>query len=410
MPTKAREQVGGAHRTPMKVPLTKRQLMKPILVFFTLVAIVASQNAFCQEKKPPVSSKVQDSEKDWDAAYEELLRNDDGVREKVKNGQATKADVIAWMKGQTQAGEKKSPDANSELATFRKKLGELVKARKLTRAEAADLWETMAGSDKKMADNGTDWEAAYERLIKKDPSVQEKVDSGDVTKEEVIAWMKLNLKAEGKKNGSGKTGARPGSVNFYSIVIGRLRSKDIELGEMEIDIDYVISDRAQLNADLIGKRVKLVGVAGQFLDSLLQIKRGETLKVRTGDFNPETKQLGFGYKFQVLERTAPFKPENFGVPPKEFRGFAGELTGKVVETAGYEVLLQVSQVQPADENKAADPNSIKGRRIRIAGFYNDHADAFADLHDGDLMRVSTRHRNPQSDSLDVTETLEKVEK
>ena len=34
MPTKAREQVGGAHRTPMKVPLTKRQLMKPILVFF----------------------------------------------------------------------------------------------------------------------------------------------------------------------------------------------------------------------------------------------------------------------------------------------------------------------------------------------------------------------------------------
>ena len=63
MPTKAREQVGGAHRTPMKVPLTKRQLMKPILVFFTLVAIVASQNAFCQEKKPPVSSKVQDSER-----------------------------------------------------------------------------------------------------------------------------------------------------------------------------------------------------------------------------------------------------------------------------------------------------------------------------------------------------------
>ncbi len=33
--------------------------------------------------------------------------------------------------------------------------------------------------------------------------------------------------------------------------------------------------------------------------------------VRTGDFNADKQQLGFGYKFQVLERTVPFEPEDF---------------------------------------------------------------------------------------------------
>ncbi len=154
----------------------------------------------------------------------------------------------------------------------------------------------------------------------------------------------------------------------------------------------------------------MVGVAGRFLDALLQIKRGETIKVRTGDYNPEKKQLGFGYKFQVLERTPPFKPEDFGVPPEGFRGFSGELVGKIVEAAGYEVLLEVSEIKPSTENKAADASSIYGKRIRIAGFYSDHADAFADLHAGDRIRVGTRHRNPARDSLDVTNLLEKVEK
>jgi len=245
--------------------------------------------------------------------------------------------------------------------------------------------------------------------------VKAKVDSGQATKENVIAWMKSQSKSSdqgksGQKKVGGKAGARPGSVKFYSIVIGRLRSKDIELGEMEIDIDYVISEQTQLNEELVGKRVKLVGVAGQFLDALLQIKRGETIKVRTGDYNSENQQLGFGYKFQVLERTPPFKPEDFGVPPKEFRGFSGELTGKIVEAAGYVVLLEVSEIKPSAENKATDASSIKGKRIRIAGFYNDHADAFADLHEGDQIRVGTRHRDPASDAIDVTDLLEKVEK
>lgn len=391
--------------------------MRSTILLLTVLLVGSSPNAFCQKKSATGSTQ------DWDAAYEELLKKDSGVREKIKNGDATKEDVIAWLKENSKTsgkkagtkkartGKEKNSQPNGELAALRKKLAEFVRAGKLTKPQAMELWQTMAGTGK-TEEKTVDWNAAYEALLKKDAGLRAKIDSGAATKEDVIAWMKSQQKAGGqskkKGKGKGKLGARPGSFNFYAIVIGRLRSKDIELGEMELDIDYVISDRTQLNSELVGKRIKLVGIAGQFLDSLLQIKRGETLKVRTGDFNPETKQLGFGYKFQVLERTPPFKPENFGVPPKEFRGFSGELIGKVVEAAGYEVLLEVNEIKPSGQNKATDAASIKGKRIRIAGFYRDHAEAFGDLNTGDKIRVSTQHRNPRSDSVDVTDVLEKV--
>lgn len=46
------------------------------------------------------------SEKDWEAAYQRLLKKEPGVREKVESGGATKAEVIEWMK--SQAGKGKS--------------------------------------------------------------------------------------------------------------------------------------------------------------------------------------------------------------------------------------------------------------------------------------------------------------
>ena len=338
------------------------------------------------------------------------------LKESVVEGTLNKKDALELW--QSAAGKKTNKlEAKPVLVAFRKELGAFVKAGKLTKTQAAELWQAMVGAGGKTANadsKETDWDAAYEQLLKKDAGVKAKVDSGQATKEDVIAWLKAQSMPSGQKKtqgkARGKAGARPGSVNFYSIVIGRLRSKDIELGEMEMDVDYVISNQSEINNELVGARVKLVGVAGQFLDALLQIKRGETLKVRTGDYHPEKKQLGFGYKFQVLERTPPFKPEDFGVPPKEFRGFSGELVGKIVEAEGYEVLLEVNEVKPAAESKAGDANRIHGKRIRIAGFYRDHADAFADLHEGDRIRVGTRHRNPASDALEVTNLLEKVEK
>ena len=369
---------------------------------------VSKTNQSAGNKKTTKKSEV-----DWEQAYQQLLEKDPGVREKIENGQASKEDVIAWMKNQKSSGEEKevAGPSDEELATLKEKLGTMVKAGTLSEEQAAKLLATMQGN-KNQQDQPKDMAAYGEEL-------KAAVQSGKMSKEQAIkAW---NQAMGGTKNGKAtarpaqgkmgsKTGVRPGSFNFYAIVIGRLRSKDIELGEIELDIDYVISERAKVNQELIGNRIKLVGISGAFLDNLLQIKRGETIKIRTGDYDPGKKVLGFGYKFQVLERTPPFKPEDFGVPPQDFRGFDGQLTGKIIESAGYEVVLEPTEIKPSSENKAGKPENVKGKRIRVAGFYNQHSDLYADLHEGDTIRLSVSHRNPASDSLQVTGQLEKLEK
>ncbi|MDE0863825.1 MAG: hypothetical protein OSA98_08555 [Rubripirellula sp.] len=354
------------------------------------------------------------SEVDWEKAYQQLLEKDSGVREKIENGQATKEDIIDWMKNQKGSGKDKevAGPSEEELEKLKQKLETMVKAGTLSREDAAKLLATMQGSSKSQQDQPKDMDAYGEEL-------KAAVQSGKMSKEQAIkAWnqamagtknAKVTAKPAKKSMGS-KTTVRPGSFIFYAIAIGRLRSKDIELGEIELDVDYVISERAKVNQELIGNRIKLVGISGAFLDNLLQIKRGETIKIRTGDYDPSKKVLGFGYKFQVLERTPPFKPEDFGVPPKDFRGFDGELTGKIIESAGYEVVMEPTEIKPSSENKAGQPESIKGKRIRVAGFYNQHSDLYADLHEGDTIRLSVSHGNPASDSLQVTDQLEKLEK
>jgi len=264
------------------------------------------------------------------------------------------------------------------------------------------------------AEAGIDWDAAYEKLLKSAPAVRKKVESGNATKEQVVAWLKQKSGKGAKPATKEKEGKAAGNgvVNFYAIVIGRLRTKDIELGEFTLEVDHVSSMYANrwVKDKIGGKTVKVTGVAGQFLDNLLQIKRGATLKFRSGSYIPASNTLTFGPKFHVLERAAPFKPEDFGVPPKEFRGFHGELTGKIVDAAGYEVLLQVSGYKPASSSKAAKPGSITGRRVRIVGFYNQHAKLFPDLHEGDKIRVSVAHPDPSHDELKVTGTLQRTGK
>ena len=50
-------------------------------------------------------------------------------------------------------------------------------------------------------DEDVDWEEAYTQLLKKDPSVREKVESGGATKEQVIDWMKKRARSKGKRGG-----------------------------------------------------------------------------------------------------------------------------------------------------------------------------------------------------------------
>ncbi len=239
------------------------------------------------------------------------------------------------------------------------------------------------------------------------------VDAGEMRVEEAKAAYQKSAAGQktGKPTARGKAKTAGGATRFYAIVIGRLKSKDIELGEFTMDVDYVtsIGGNRWVKDEIVGKTIKVDGVSGAFRDKLLVIKRGETLKVRTGSYIAGKKLLGFGYKFHVLERTQPFEPEAFGVPPQEFRGFRGILQGKIVEVGGYEVLLRVDEVvKVADGNKATHADSIKGKRIRLVGFYDQHRDAFKDLHEGDTLRISATHADPTYDELRVTNVLEKV--
>lgn len=377
----------------------------------------------------PAVSVAQNKKVDWEEAYQKLLTADPAVRKKVENGQATKEDVIKWLMAQSKedVGAKKvskapksgakKPGGQDKInapnpSAFQQKLAEMVKSGKLSKEEAAKLAATMQGDKKQTSFSSkveeTDWENEYKKLLE-NPTAREWIEKKNVTKDEVIKYLKGQAEKKMTPAGKGRTkgsAKRPDLFQFYALVIGRLVTKDSELGEMEIDVDYVISENPKVNAELVGQRVSMEGVSGQYLDSLLRIKRGETIKVRTGTYNSKTKVLGFGYKFHVLETTEPFEPNNFGIPPEKFRGFAGELSGKIIDSTGFEVLLEVEKATPSETSRAETPDAITGKRIRIAGFFNGHQEAYADLSAGDQITVSVVHRNPNSDAVTVTEKLE----
>ena len=115
----------------------------------------------------PVSA--QDVEKvDWEAAYQKLLESDPTVREKVESGNATKDQIIAWMKqvkGKgTQPGKKKeSVKQGEDLSKLKLRLQTLVESGKLTQEDADKLLATMKGdgskTQKPTAEVGKDWDS-----------------------------------------------------------------------------------------------------------------------------------------------------------------------------------------------------------------------------------------------------------
>ena len=339
--------------------------------------------------------------------------------------------------------EKKTID----LDALRTKLTAAVKAGELTRKEAVQKFNEMKSgksSDSSMALNGfflggkvdedgqyqasfilagkgqdkSKWpvvtftgksfESRFSDLQKSDAVV---INLGDGTASKSAEKKGENKK--GKQLVMSKSKGKGGNTNFYSIVIGRLKSKDIELGEFTMEVDYATLNRynnAWVKDEIMGKTVKVTGVSGQFRDNLLLIRKGQTLKVRTGGYSAASKTLSFAHKFNVLERAVPFSPDAHGVPPESFRGFGGVIKGKILEASGYEVLLLAEEiVSVEDSNKASDADSIKGKRVRISGFFNDHADKFNSLQTSDTLRVGIQHRNRVFDMFDVTDVLEIVE-
>jgi hypothetical protein len=347
----------------------------------------------------------------------------------VKSGKMTEAEAIAkWKEAMAGKGGAKGKGTKEEkgkvdLKELAQQLRAAVASGKMTQKEAFEkLSEAAAGRQQIKKDKPTKVDLdEYGQQLKK------AVESGKMTKEEAIAeYIKAGGSfGEGKDKGEGKVagkgggkgenakGGGKGRSNFYSIVIGRLKSKDIELGEFTMEVDYATLNRYTskwIKDEIIGKTVKVSGVSGQFRDNLLLIKKDQTLKVRTAGYLAESKTLVFAHKFNVLERALPFDPEAHGVPPKDFRGFEGGLQGKIIEVGGYEVLMEVEKViRVGKGNKAAVPNSIKGKRVRLAGFYPQYEKLFKELRPTDIIQIGARHQDAVFDMFQVQGDLVKIE-
>ena len=106
--------------------------------------------------------------------------------------------------------------------------------------------------------------------------------------------------------------------------------------------------------------------------------------------------------------------KTYPVPPETFRGFQGVVIGTIESKSdqGYDLTLRVSKVvETIDGNKATQPQSIEGRLMDMQGFFaGAFRSKFDDLSIGDTIRVGAAHQIPETDALEVTRVLEKVER
>ncbi|MEC7566762.1 MAG: hypothetical protein VX738_13855 [Planctomycetota bacterium] len=310
--------------------------------------------------------------------------------------------------------------ANAQIAKLFEHAAQLqakVKTGELTEQDAFETFRQhfnqISGKNQKPLMQPVDLKALGARL-------KTAVADGKMTKEEAIdrytraAAMAGQDKMVAPKAEKG-TGSKGGANNsFYSIVIGRLVTKDIEIGEFTMEVDYVTSiygDR-RLKETIMGKTVKVVGISGIWIDKLLLMKRGDTLKLRSGTLDGTT--ISLSPKATVLERAAPFDRDTYPIPPESFRGFQGIVLGQIESKSdqGYDLTLRVQKVENSlTDSKASKPDSIEGRLISMQGFFNTtFRSTFDDLRIGDTIRVGAAHRVPEIDSLEVMNVLEKVEK
>ena len=357
------------------------------------------------------------------------------LRSAVASGKMTQKEAFEKLSEAASGKQppKKDKPTKVNLDEYGEQLKKAVASGKMTKEEAIAKYKEAAEAQKGGKGTGIKKGTGAKKgtkpaekvdLQKLGEDLKEAVESGKMTKDKAIAEYikaggslgegKSGGKEGGKVVGKGESekGKGKGRSNFYSIVIGRLKSRDIELGEFSMEVDYATLNRYTskwIKDEIIGKTVRVSGVSGQFRDNLLLIKKGQTLKVRTSGYIAEDKTLLFAHKFNVLERAVPFDPEAHGVPPKEFRGFEGVLKGKIIEVGGYEVLMEIEKViSTSKESKAVAPNSIKGKRVRLAGFYPQYENLFKELRPTDIIQIGARHEDVVFDMFQVQGDLLRI--
>jgi polyhydroxybutyrate depolymerase len=95
---------------------------------------------------------------DWESKYEKLLQSDPAVRQKVENGQATKKEIIQWLKSKG------------------------------------------SQEDESQKRNKIDWDEKYKQFLQSDPDARRKLQNGEATKAQIIEYLKWSEGVGEKKS------------------------------------------------------------------------------------------------------------------------------------------------------------------------------------------------------------------
>ena len=119
--------------------------------------------------------------------------------------------------------------------------------------------------------------------------------------------------------------------NFSGMMIGKLLERDIERGSFSVEVQFVArvweNNKAPEPRDAVGKVMRVEGISGKWLDQLLLIRPGETVEFEAQHRGGDSLR----FPGEWLKKVPPFDAAEHPVPPSGFRGFAGEVTGTILE-------------------------------------------------------------------------------
>jgi hypothetical protein len=189
---------------------------------------------------------------------------------------------------------------------------------------------------------------------------------------------------------------------FSGRVIGRLVEKDVEKGELTLQIKSVDrvwkNNKAKDAKSAEGRTLKIDGVFGKFLDVLLTLEVGDGVQIEVkhvrGDgltfLGEELKQVAIE---EDLQPTSEADQKTADVPEglNGFRGILiGELVAKDVEQGTLSFKMEkVSRVWK--QNKAPAPEKSVGKQLKVDGITGKFLDTLLVLETGDRIEVEAFH-------------------
>ena len=304
----------------------RHALIVLVMMFLVAPALLEAQRK--QEKTRDTGSTKAQAGKDTVQEKSNSKLDLSGLSEQLKklveSGKLTEEEArkLVDLVGKPQPKGKPGAGGKSvDLEALGKRLKAAVAAGTMTEGEAIAEYKKASagqpGAANKTADRSDrDWDKAYEQLLKNSPGLRQKVASGGATREQVIAWMKQREGGDKGKGGKGKGGKGAGAkekggeksaggANFYAIVIGRLKTKDIELGEFTMEVDHVTSMYGSrwVKDEIVGQEVAVTGVsipeAKQSLDGPELVERIQVNQFTNGLFVIEIIGLDFSHHQHV---------------------------------------------------------------------------------------------------------------